>query len=128
MTRTFATSPGIALRRMRPSKCSITHQCSLAHKSTVERIVSSVFAGRNVAGWDGRPLPYYSGGIDASARLTLQLLQSQGNEGQSVPTTSGQCGSFVNLLLDALDVNGILAAFKTVTAIDGSGLVTILFT
>ncbi len=73
------------------------------------------FAGpANVYGWDGRPLYYYEPGVGfkGCATSSVGLLTSA--------TGSGQCGSWANLLMDALAVNGIMSSFTQIQPTDQS--------
>jgi hypothetical protein len=70
----------------------------------------------NVDGWDGRPLYYYEQGVgfQGCAINSIQLLTS--------PTGSGQCGSWANLFMDALAINGITSSFIQIQATDKSSM------
>jgi hypothetical protein len=75
------------------------------------------FAGpANVNGWDGRPLYYYEQGVGfhGCATSSVGLLTSS--------TGSGQCGSWANLLMDALAVNGITSSFIQIQPTDQSSM------
>jgi hypothetical protein len=73
----------------------------------------------NVTTWDSKPLYYYRDGFgwDNSALNTAQLLLSANST--NAWAGHGQCGSFANLLIDSLRINGISSDWVTAEATNG---------
>lgn len=66
----------------------------------------------HVETWDGRRMSYYTGGFNDAAIGAVELVRNLGRHYTldtytSVPSTSGQCGSFASLLQSALALNGV---------------------
>ena len=98
-------------------KMAIQNQGATDTATALQKTWQSFSGPANITTWDNRKMYYYKAGVgfDFCALDYLQLIQTN--------PESGQCGSFAELLLGSLAVNGVQANWVIISPTDGNKMI-----